>query len=104
LTDFTDNTVISSFDRKHPDFVRHEEEEKRNQQEKLREEQQKFLSLFNCDKCLKPIPFNQEKEYRFVKYKPDTPIVYVSYVKYFLVCPPCWAGSYKEIIPNAIFD
>jgi hypothetical protein len=69
-----------------PDFIRHEEDEIKAQQERIKNTQQ-FPSQFNCDKCSKPIPFTQEKEYQFTRYRPNTSAI--SDIRYCLLCPVC---------------
>ncbi|CAI2184498.1 7606_t:CDS:2 [Funneliformis geosporum] len=87
---------------KTPEFKRHEEAEIKSQQEQLKSQQPS--SLFNCDKCSKPIACGKEKEHYFARYKPNTSVV--SDVKWRILCPPCESEKplNKELAPNTTFN
>jgi hypothetical protein len=60
---------------KTPEFIRYVEEETRIKQEQERKYQQEFKSLFNCDKCSKPIRITEEIEKCFIKYFDNSSVV-----------------------------
>jgi hypothetical protein len=83
-------------DIKTPEFKKNFEEEMRIQQEAIRNYQQQFKkSLFNCDKCFKPIALGEEKEHCFTKYKENTSMV--SDMKWCLFCPSCASGFTRDL-------